>query len=254
MEKKPIYKRFTFYLILSIVVIILVFGIPILINELYKINKGYLTLWGAEDVLAFYAVILSGIITIFALVITIYFSKKDTEKQIKYYMSQTKAPFFVIENIIQKGKEKDILLSCNNNKAWKMKYYYDEDGRIKEYSDYDIEIHLRNIGDGIAFSPRYKVEALTGFPFKYKIVNRDESLILNYSLQDNLNNKYICEHIQKMYKTPCAVIHYTYLNITYKNILGVDLQQSISIEIRVNTQDNVFDVTFNEISPQSIKK
>ncbi len=62
--------------------IVLIFLIPIMINESYKSNSGYLTLWNAEDVLAFYSVVLSGIITFVALFITIKHSRKDTIKQI----------------------------------------------------------------------------------------------------------------------------------------------------------------------------
>lgn len=37
----------------------MIFGIPLLINEMYKVDNGYITLWGATDVLSFYGTILS---------------------------------------------------------------------------------------------------------------------------------------------------------------------------------------------------
>ena len=35
-------------------VIIFVVGVPIIINECYKANSGYITMWGAADVLSYY--------------------------------------------------------------------------------------------------------------------------------------------------------------------------------------------------------
>lgn len=69
------------YLVLSLLAgLFLIFGIPILINELYKLDAGYFTLWGASDVLSYYASILQGLLTFVTLYLTIVF----TRKQIKY--------------------------------------------------------------------------------------------------------------------------------------------------------------------------
>ena len=51
MKKKIIYG--------IIIFIILVFLIPILINECYLPNKGYLTVWDGADVLSFYGAVLA---------------------------------------------------------------------------------------------------------------------------------------------------------------------------------------------------
>jgi hypothetical protein len=40
--------------LIILILFILAFGVPIGINESYKLNKGYLTLWNASDVLSFY--------------------------------------------------------------------------------------------------------------------------------------------------------------------------------------------------------
>lgn len=39
-------------------VIIFVIVVPIVINECYKANSGYMTIWGAADVLSYYGTIL----------------------------------------------------------------------------------------------------------------------------------------------------------------------------------------------------
>lgn len=51
---------------------LIILGIPILINESYMTNDGYVTLWGAKEVLSFYGAILSFLGTIFLGVIAIY--------------------------------------------------------------------------------------------------------------------------------------------------------------------------------------
>lgn len=56
---------------------ILVFGIPIAINEAYKCKFGYVTLWGANDVLSYYGAILGSIIAVATLSITIVFTRKQ---------------------------------------------------------------------------------------------------------------------------------------------------------------------------------
>ncbi len=48
------------YIILAILII---FGVPIIISELYKLNRGYMTPWGAEDTLAYAATVISAVAT-----------------------------------------------------------------------------------------------------------------------------------------------------------------------------------------------
>lgn len=62
MNDKKWYKTWWIWVI-TIIVIALIVLIPIIINESYKANKGYITLWGAEDVLAYVATIMSVIST-----------------------------------------------------------------------------------------------------------------------------------------------------------------------------------------------
>lgn len=57
-------------------VLLLVVGVPIIINECYKIG-GYITLWGAADVLAYYGTILGAIVSVAVLAGTIRFTRKQ---------------------------------------------------------------------------------------------------------------------------------------------------------------------------------
>ena len=56
--RKPRVKWFLFVLALLAVVI----GIPVIINESYKANSGYMTMWGAADALAYYGTILGALV------------------------------------------------------------------------------------------------------------------------------------------------------------------------------------------------
>ena len=62
------------------IIIILVVGIPILINECYKSNSGYMTVWDGADVLGYYGSILGSVIAVATLAITIIFTKKQIQR------------------------------------------------------------------------------------------------------------------------------------------------------------------------------
>lgn len=66
---------------LLIVAILMLIGGPILINECYKTNNGYVTLWSAADMLAYYGAIVGALTTIIALVITISFTRKQIQRE-----------------------------------------------------------------------------------------------------------------------------------------------------------------------------
>lgn len=242
--RKPIYKTWWIYFIVILVSMFLVFGIPIIINEIYMKNSGYTTLWGANEVLSFYSVVLSGIISISVLVVTLYFSKKDTEKQIKYYMSQTKAPFFVISYIEAKGRS----FIRQKNGTWSQIFTYTKNGILTNSNDREIIIHLSNIGEGIALTPTYSINMFADTVIPTNIVNNKESIALFYDLQENLNDKYVNYHFKENLKN---VIFHTYINLNYKNMLGVNMLQTITVDIKPNSENNNLEVLIREISPQS---
>ena len=64
-----------------IVIIILIIGVPIIINECYKLNCGYITVWDGADVLGYYGTILGSVISVATLVITIRFTKKQIQRE-----------------------------------------------------------------------------------------------------------------------------------------------------------------------------
>lgn len=63
-----------------IAAIFLIVGIPIIINECYKANCAYITVWDGADVLGYYGAILGSIIAVATLAITIVFTKKQIQR------------------------------------------------------------------------------------------------------------------------------------------------------------------------------
>lgn len=63
-------------LVAIVIAVILIFGVPILINECYK-HGGYVTVWDAPDVLSYYGTVLAAGVTIATLCGTIIFTRKQ---------------------------------------------------------------------------------------------------------------------------------------------------------------------------------
>lgn len=83
MSKKTNYKIKKLVKIIAIVLtmLVLIFGVPIVINECYKANCGYSTAWDASAMLGYYGVILGAIITVLTLIATITFTKKQIQRE-----------------------------------------------------------------------------------------------------------------------------------------------------------------------------
>lgn len=110
--KKGRYKV-GYIVVVTIITLILILGIPYIINELYMKNEGYTTLWEAKDVLSFYGSVLSFIGTCVLGALSLYQNKlykEENEKaqkmQENYYRNerrpiyQFKYSFSVLEKSI----------------------------------------------------------------------------------------------------------------------------------------------------------
>ncbi len=62
-------------------VIVFVVGVPIIINECYKTNSGYITMWGAADVLSYYGTILGVLAAAATIAVTISFTQKQIQRE-----------------------------------------------------------------------------------------------------------------------------------------------------------------------------
>ena len=86
------------WLFAIILVVILAIGIPIGINEAYKANSGYITVWNASDVLSYYGSLLGAIATTGALVMTIAFTRRQILRN--RFLEQKYSKWEKVENLI----------------------------------------------------------------------------------------------------------------------------------------------------------
>ncbi len=231
-----------------IISIILIIVVPIIINESYKINKGYITLWDASDVLSYYAVILSGIITIVALIVTIHYTSKDTEKQLNFYKSQVNTPFFTIEDVFQLGANR---FNCGDTNIWEKQIEIYENGEIGENDKTEIEIVLINKGQGIALDSSCQIDMFSNSCMFNYIVNKDDRISIIYDFNKNLNDKLIKPCILNKSTTgDCAF--YTYVDLFYRNTMGIKFKQKITIKININFAIKKLNLYILPISSQEI--
>ena len=93
------------YLILAIIVACAVAIVgPLIINECYKSNSGYITLWSPADMLAYYGVVLGALVAIITVVVTIGFTRKQI--QMENFLKQENEKWTKIEAIFANAIDK----------------------------------------------------------------------------------------------------------------------------------------------------
>ena len=74
-------KRIAKIVLIILGAIFLIIGVPIIINECYKANFGYSTVWNGADALGYYGAILGSVIAVVTLAVTIIFTKKQIQRE-----------------------------------------------------------------------------------------------------------------------------------------------------------------------------
>lgn len=139
----------TILIIISIFLsLVAIIAVPIIINELYMKNDGYLTLWGAEEVLSYYGNVLAFIGTVLLGALSLYqnniFKKSNENKEklmIRPYLFtviEDENPIYLAEN------EKEYILIDYMGDEFRVKHssrnIHSEIGNYKhkkkEYSDF----------------------------------------------------------------------------------------------------------------------
>lgn len=77
-KKRPYKEKWWFGTAISATAVILV-AIPFIINESYKVNSGYITMWGASDMLSFYGAFLGFIGTVALGALALFQNKQANE-------------------------------------------------------------------------------------------------------------------------------------------------------------------------------
>lgn len=215
-SKLPSSKRELVAMIVP-VFIVLVFGVPLLINEAYKANAGYVTLWGAADVLSYYAAILGSAITIGGLVATIHYGKRDTEQQIK----ALSAPFFVVETA-QSLRQGQIAKFTNESEGkWQQEFFRSQ---FYDYAE-PVTITLCNIGTGVAISPSYCIDDFSNKHFLApQYVQSGGTVRLSFEQKNILDARFSAIETSE----PASGFTVN-ISLNYKNEMGMDFTQIISL-------------------------
>ena len=74
-------KRIAKIVLIILGAIFLIIGVPIIINECYKANFGYSTVWNGAEALGYYGAILGSVIAVVTLAVTIIFTKKQIQRE-----------------------------------------------------------------------------------------------------------------------------------------------------------------------------
>lgn len=119
-------------------------GIPILINECYKAGGGYITMWGASDVLSYYGTVVGAIVGVLGVYLTVCVSNKnyrdDARNRILPYIAINVMNIRQPDPFLQGLGEEDYAMMGNDpiieqsleGKAWNHLYFViDGKGKIR---------------------------------------------------------------------------------------------------------------------------
>lgn len=133
MKKRKIGK----WILIGAGVLFLVFVVPVIINESYKAENGYVTLWGASDVLSFYGMILAA----FGTGAGVFLSIKHSQKQYQEDKRHRVLPFFAINQLHQEKSDSFVqglfYNALQERNASKREKLEDIEGLI--YKEYPVE-------------------------------------------------------------------------------------------------------------------
>ncbi len=171
-QKKPWYKN---KWCIALVLLVLI-AIPFLINELYKwgnsTGNGYYTLWGADDMLAFYGAILSVIGTVYLGYVAIKQNDRLMQIEEKIYNRDCSSDI-VIKNT---GRTTEKFIPLSNEEPCKY-----ENGP-------DLELELTNYGNSIL--NKISLDFGHGKVFTSHIVlPKDCTKYVFISIPNNIENK-----------------------------------------------------------------
>ena len=214
-------KTLTFGICIGAAVLFFAICIPFVINEVYKIDIGYVTLWNAADALSFYSTIVNGFFSVGILGITIYYNRKETERQIQAAFSQIKAPFFIIHSIRSESCSPSSRSENENSKEIKCTLKYHELA--------GLTMLLKNIGDGPAISfkfaakPELQVSVRNSpSPDQFPIyIQRNGLLELDCDFTKLLSSDAILNDFEPIQ---------TEIELTYNNTFGVSYSQKIILK------------------------
>ena len=180
-------KNQRIWLVLSgIILLLLIAGVPIIINECYKTNRGYITLWGASDVLSYYGMIIAALVGVAGVYFAVHISNKQyredarnrilpiiaintiTQTQSDSFLSELDNAFSTQEALLEqvnawlfflvgtKGvavlrepQKGDLEMIIESNVVWK-RGTTDERMYVRDSENVYLPLEIENVGNGIA--------------------------------------------------------------------------------------------------------
>lgn len=110
--KKKSFKKIV--LIIILIIFASIFIIPIIINESYKADSGYITLWDAKDLLSYFGTVLSAIGTIFIGIVAIYQNERLLKLEEIHSTPSLHIDIFKCKMQCFEEREFDLLLGLKN--------------------------------------------------------------------------------------------------------------------------------------------
>ena len=205
LEVKKYFKKLKGLWVISLGVL---FMGPVLINELYKVNKGYITLWDAKDVLAYYGAALGAVCTVIALIMTILyteFQRKESRKNEIKPLLDCDSEMLGANSSIDKESE-CILLKferLSSSSTIGTEQYND----IKSGKCICIKYLIENLGSGNAIMVNFAINGHTVLrPFHIKINTKKTVYILMY--QNYLDDLFTTLNINLYYRDTDELAYY----------------------------------------------
>lgn len=188
-----LHKKMWIWIIMLILIVIM----PLIINETYKVNKGYITLWSPEDVLSYYGSILAFISTSFLGYLSLLQNNRLNKINSELTRQQFK-PIITISPSVDLSDEKEKqrtyyrIVEKNNNGVLINNGYSSK----QSYFPYAI-LSIKNIGLGPAVNFGvfwYKLDSVKGLNSLDEILNKnivDFYDVITYSAFDFEENNQI---------------------------------------------------------------
>lgn len=76
-------KSWTKWILIAVIALVLIVGVPIIINECYKTNSGYMTMWSAADMLAYYGTIVASVGAAVGVFVSIKVAAKNYKEDVR---------------------------------------------------------------------------------------------------------------------------------------------------------------------------
>ena len=223
---KKWYKRWWIWLI-AIFIVCMFISIPFIINESYKLGKGYVTLWDASDMLSFYGSTLSFLGSIVLGIVALVQNEKIRKFSLKVFDMEhryEKVPMFTLKKIefqantfFQENYENVQIAEKNNVWTTTVITHNESDPEAELYFD----ISLENVGEGLAKNIEIQCYDELGI----EMVDRFEPIV-------KLN-----EECKFLYRLPMFVGNringendFYHIDIFYESVYGFKSGQTICVE------------------------